>query len=202
MKSISINFNNVSGILASASVMDLYNMSVANGSKQDKYEFLGSATGITGFQVATTGSILVIDPSRDMNLPDYLSNGSVGQFSFQPTIGFVNTELDAPGQTEPGIKPELVIICEYNGLFITQAGQSMKQTGLLTKDVVMNSTMSQFGESSNYIKSFNRDNGCNSNSTIRNIPLLNVKKAGGAKSGGAMSGGAISGGRPKFENCI
>jgi hypothetical protein len=199
---ISINFNNVSGILANANAKDLYNMSVSNGSKQDRYEFLGKATGMTGLPVATSGSIVIIDPSRDLNLPDYLSNGSIGQFSFQPSVTILNTEADAPGQVIPGLVPELVIICEYNGLFITQAGQSMKQTGLLTKDLVMNSTMSQFGESSNYIKSFNNGNGCNSNSTIRNIPLLNVKKAGGAVSGGAKSGGAMSGGLPRFDNCI
>ena len=76
----------------------------------------------------------------------------------------------------------------------------MKQTGLLTKDTVVNTTMAQFGESSNYIESQNKANGSNlSVSSLRNVPLLNMKKSeksGGAMSGGAMSGGARSGGCP------
>ena len=140
-----------------------------------------------GIKKSTIGSILVLDPSRDMNLPDYLSNDSIGQFSFQANLNYKNTD-------DVDYAPELVVITEYNGLFITQSGQSMKQTGLLTKDIVMNSTMASFGESSNYIKSFGIENGANLNSTVKNVPLLNAKKSGGAKSGGAISGGAISGG--------
>jgi len=82
---------------------------------------------------------------------------------------------------------------------LTEAGQSMKQTGLLTKELVVNSTMAQFGESSNYITSHNSGNGGNvSASSLRNVPLLNMKK-GGATSGGAFSGGARSGGSPALN---
>ena len=190
IEKISINFNNVAGILAGANAMDLYSMSVANGSQQDMYEFLGSANYINGKSRSTAGSILVIDPSKDLNLPDYLSNGSIGQFSFQANVTVRNTDTAT-------FSPELVVIAEYNGLFITQSGQSMKQTGLLTKDVVMNSTMNQFGESSQYIKKQGSKNLQNLNaSALRNIPLLNMKKSGsGAVSGGSQSGaGNISGG--------
>ncbi|CAN0242203.1 unnamed protein product [Ectocarpus fasciculatus] len=185
---ISVNFNNVSGILAGATVDDLYNMSVANGSKQDFYEFLGEASYTNGIKKSTTGSVLVIDPSRDLNIPDYLSNGSIGQFSFQANITVKNTDVAI-------LRPELLIIAEYNGLFITQSGMSTKQTGLLTTDLVVNSTTSQFGESNDYIKSFEHGNGANINSALKNIPLLNMSKpSGGAKSGSGYSGGAYSGG--------
>jgi hypothetical protein len=64
--------------------------------------------------------------------------------------------------------------------------------------MVVNSTMAQFGESSNYIESHNKANGSNlSISSLRNVPLLNMnksEKSGGAYSGGASSGGAFSGG--------
>jgi uncharacterized membrane protein len=96
------------------------------------------------------------------------------------------------------VTPEILIIAEYDGFFLTEGGQSMKQTGLLTKDLVVNATMAQFGESSNYIESHNSSNGGNiSVSSMRNVPLLNMKKSdksGGAYSGGARSGGAYSGG--------
>jgi hypothetical protein len=196
IENISINFNNVAGILAGANAMDLFAMSVANGSQQDMYEFLGSANYANGKSRSTAGSILVIDPSKDLNLPDYLSNGSIGQFSFQANVRVRNTDTAT-------FSPELVVIAEYNGLFITQSGQSMKQTGLLTKDVVMNSTMNQFGESSQYVRKQGSKNLQNLNaSSLRNIPLLNMKKSGsGAVSGGSgnvsaggLSAGGMSGG--------
>jgi hypothetical protein len=183
IQKIAINFNNVAGILSGATVEDLYNISKANGSHQDYYEFRGEASFTNGVKKSTIGSILVLDPSRDMNLPDYLSNGSIGQFSFQANVTVKNTEGE-------NVRPELMVIAEYNGMFITQAGQSMKQTGLLTTDLVMSSTMAQFGESSEYVKSFGSGNGGNINSSLRNIPYLNMKKSGGAKSGGAFSGGS------------
>ena len=173
-------------------------MSLYNGSKQDFYEFWGEATTVYGRKKSTIGSIVVIDPSRDLCLPDYLSNGSIGQFSLQMDVMVRNTDI-APMQ------PELLIIAEYNGFFLTESGQSLKQTGLLTKDLVVNATVAQFGESSNYIKSHNKSNGNNiSASSMRNVPLLNMKKSeksGGAYSGGAKSGGAFSGGSV-FRNFV
>ena len=191
IEGISISFNNVAGILANANAHDLYKLSSVNGSKQDLYEFMGNASVTNGIRKNTTGSILVLNPARDLSLPDYLSNGSIGQFSFQANVRVRN--LDGADVT-----PEILIIAEYDGFFLTEAGQSMKQTGLLTKDMVVNTTMAQFGESSNYIESQNKANGSNlSVSSMRNVPLLNMKKSeksGGAYSGGAMSGGAMSGG--------
>ena len=97
------------------------------------------------------------------------------------------------------LEPEIMIINEYNGLFITQAGQSTKQTALLTNEMVVNTTMAQFGESSNYINSFGKDLGSNNNSaSFKNIPYLNLNK----KSGGSKSGGAYSGGKSAFFDVI
>ena len=90
---VNINFNNVSGILSNANQQDLYNMSVANGSKQNLYEFMGYATTAAGNVASTIGSIVVINPTRDLNLPDYLSVGSVGQFDLQLAIKVKNNEV-------------------------------------------------------------------------------------------------------------
>ena len=57
---VNINFNNVSGILSNANQQDLYDMSVANGSKQNLYEFMGYATTGSGKVASTIGSIVVI----------------------------------------------------------------------------------------------------------------------------------------------
>lgn len=185
---VNITFNNVGGILAGAKQHELYRMSRANGSKQDWYEFAGYASNVRGVKQATAGSVLIINPSRDMNLPDYLSNGSVGSFQFAIDVSFKNTE-------EVDINPEILIISEQNGVFITQSGQSTFQISLLTKDLVVNSTANQFGESDNYIKSFGNDNALNSiASGLKNIPLLNKKKMSVSEGSGAKSGGSYSAG--------
>jgi hypothetical protein len=137
IEKINVNFNNLDGILSRASIDDLYGMSVRNGSKQDMYEFLGKALNVNGRSTSTAGSILIINPARDLHCPDYLSNNSTGQFSLQFTVGIRNTDSAA-------VAPKLLVIVENDALFITQAGQSFKQTSLLTKEIVMNSTMSQF----------------------------------------------------------
>ena len=99
INSISISFNNTSGILSTANPNQLYNISVRNGSSQTFYEFSGfaqnnstgtvtvdgqvvqvvNATPGKPIQVGTTGSMLVLNPSMDFNLPSYLSASSLGQ---------------------------------------------------------------------------------------------------------------------------
>ncbi|CAN0389690.1 unnamed protein product, partial [Ectocarpus fasciculatus] len=131
---VSVNFNNKSGILAGASPHDLYKMSVRNGSKQHWYEFGGRAVGSSeGVAKYGAGSILVIDPSKDLCLPDYLTNGSIGSYSFSMNLTVKNTHAVA-------LPPEIMIVCQYDGIFVTEAGISSKQTGLLTKDLVVSSS--------------------------------------------------------------
>jgi hypothetical protein len=89
---ISINFNSQSGLLASATPYDLYQISVRNGSQQSYYEWGGAVSNNTGTTngnvstIATTGSLLVLNPALDFSLPSFLSGGSLGQFSFQFNI--------------------------------------------------------------------------------------------------------------------
>ena len=100
INSISLSFNNTSGILSTANQQQLYNISYQNGSSQTFYEFSGSAfnnqTGATidlstgepvyttssttigkGVSVGTIGSLLVLNPVLNFNLPSYLSNSSI-----------------------------------------------------------------------------------------------------------------------------
>ena len=133
----------------------------------------------------TCGSLLVLSAS-DLHLPDFISNGSVGQFSFQFQLTIRN--LDSVN-----ITPEMLVITENTGVFVTQSGQSSVMTSLMTKQTVMDSTMNQHGESSQYV---NKQNGDMVASSVKNIPLLNQSKmtGSGARSGaGVRSGGAFSG---------
>jgi hypothetical protein len=132
---ISINLNNQSGLLSSASQYDLWRMSIRNGSTQNWPEFSGQASVANvatggGTKVATTGSLLVINPAYDLSLPDYISSGSLGNYNFQFQCGVIN-------QFGFTITPEIIVICVNSGIFVTQSGVSSVYTGILTKEMVL-----------------------------------------------------------------
>jgi len=133
---ISCNFNNASGLLASATTEDLWRISIANGSTQSWTEFSGLASGIapagTGVpaRVNTTGSILILAPAFNLSLADYLSSGSIGQYLFQFNITVRNN-------IGGNLQPEIVVVCCNSGVFTTVSGSSNIYTGLLTKQMVL-----------------------------------------------------------------
>ena len=143
---LSMNFNNHSGILASANQQQLYNMSIQNGSTQNYYEFSGAgAVGssyvadVTGDLVKndgtnciipTTGSVLVIDPAIDLGLDVEYSNCSSGQFNIQFNVTVTN-------QTKDTFQPELLLICVNSGIFTTENGSSSIETGLFNREMVL-----------------------------------------------------------------
>lgn len=135
---ISINFNNQSGILASAKKEDLYRYTIENGSNQNYYEFSGSAT--SGFSAgapvskATAGSYLMLRFNKDIQIPEsYYSSGSLGQFTIQFSLSVRN-------QTADTITPEIVIITKNSGVWVNERGTSQVYTGLLTKSDVLEAT--------------------------------------------------------------
>jgi hypothetical protein len=135
---INVNFNNASGLLASSSTADLYNLSRRNGSAQKFSEFRGyvqvndTSDPPTGNvrKVPTVGSLLVINPVYDLNLPAFLSSSSLGQFQFQ-------FQLSVTNYFPYSVTPKLVVVAVNSGVFSTVAGTSMIQAGLLTKESVL-----------------------------------------------------------------
>ena len=76
-------------------------MSRRNGSQQTWSEFRGVVRNKGGTEYVGIGSIIVIVPVRDLGLSDFLSSGSLGQFSFQATVTFANItgHTFSPGNT-------------------------------------------------------------------------------------------------------
>ena len=198
INSISIQFNVASGLLSSATQQDLWRLSVASGSKQSWYEFSGRAqyysanpvvTDVFATQTiySTTGSILMLNPAEHLSLPEYLSNGSLGQFSFQMRINLTNISNDL-------ISPEVVVITCNSGIFSTIAGSSSVQTALLTKQFVIE-TATQEGKnaisSNDYMRMRGGALSDQISSAFKHLPL--VKKYLCDRSGGCV-GGARSGG--------
>ncbi len=177
IEKITVNFNNASGLLSSAQQQDLWRMSVANNSKQTWYDFSGKYGMVNADRyVYSEGSVLVLDPAMNFSLPNYLSNGSIGQYSLQMEVTLFNNSAE-------NLKPEFVVIVANSGLFATIAGSSVVRTGLLNMDIVsqLASTGQESAVSSSDYKELS--GGAMSDqiaSALKGLPL----KGKGARSGG------------------
>ena len=142
---MNITFNNVSGLLSNYTMRDLYVMSRRNGSQQTWEEFSGkvrNGPSSDADDIASLGSLVVIDPMRDLGLSDFLSSGSLGQFSFQCTIQYNNihnhSNADTAAVSTTGFNEcELAILANYGGILINDKGTSSVMSGLLTKQSLL-----------------------------------------------------------------
>ena len=139
---LTINFNNNSGILASATKEDLYRMSRDNGSQQNWYEFSGNATEVSGSLAApgafkavpTVGSFLVLEFGKDIQLvEDFYAPGSLGNFNIQVKLSVHNQNYYDYAANQL----ELVLITMNSGVFVNERGTSSTYTGILTKADVL-----------------------------------------------------------------
>ncbi len=123
---ISIRMGTKSGLLASAQPYQLYKLSKQNGVQMDWYSWSGKvngriepngATGGRGAPINSCGSLLVIDPAKDLSLDDVITNGTVGNFDFKCNVkGINNTAVD--------FKPELVVVLCYSGYIRIENGSA------------------------------------------------------------------------------
>lgn len=80
----------------------------------------------------TTGSLLILQFGKDIELPDYYAPGSLGNFNLQMDI-----TVDNYNNTINPENYQIVCITMNSGVFITEKGQSATYTGLLTKEDVL-----------------------------------------------------------------
>ena len=160
IEKMNINFNNQSGLLSTWSQKDLYHASRDGGSKQSWYEFTGEVqvptnvqTEITynnglpvGSQLSggtftssqstnqpTSGSVLILQFGKDIELPDYYAPGSIGNFNLQ-------ISLDAYHYLPCSALYRLMVITVNSGVFVTEKGTSNPYTALLRKEDVLNAS--------------------------------------------------------------
>jgi hypothetical protein len=134
INTISITLNNQSGLLASALIQNVYNMSVDSGSHQSFYAYGGSANAIqagVAKTVPTIGSMVCINPSKYLSLNPLLSNSSIGQFNLQITITSFENQFPF------SIQPEGIIMCLNSGYFVTETGSSSIFTAVLDRQMVL-----------------------------------------------------------------
>jgi hypothetical protein len=144
---ISINFNNQSGILASATQDQLWRYSVESGSIQTWNEFRGVASKEAAVdadytqEVPMLGSYLMLEFGRHIQITeDYYASGSLGNFNLQFRLKVANystEDFSSAGSLE------LILITQNSGIFVTEKGQSATYTGVLTKDDVLSASASE-----------------------------------------------------------
>jgi hypothetical protein len=194
INSISVNLNNQSGLLSSATQNALWRISLDNGLQMSWSEWSGKAfasdtsTGV-GKTINTCGSILVLNPAMDLSLPPFLSSSSVGQFNFQFNINVTNNYSSS-------VQPEVCVICCNSGLFTTQAGTSQISSGLLQKQMVLDAQekSSAVISSAEYGRMVGGKLSQMNGSSLKKIAKRFFGQHKQQQSGGAISGGSMSGG--------
>ena len=158
---LNINFNNNSGLLASATQEQLYRMTKDNCSNLNWQEFCGrTIRQKTGSQIGnitvnagvytvvpaptittvacgmpTIGTFLVLEFGKDIQLvEDFYAPGSLGNFNLQINLTVANQNLYA---ITGGNSHEIVVITMNSGVFVCERGTSSTYTGILTKQDVL-----------------------------------------------------------------
>jgi hypothetical protein len=142
IESVSVLFNNQSGLLSSASKVELFNMAQEAGLKETWQAYSGAANrfNVTSGQnetVATSGCPLVLNFGEHISInEDYFCAGSIGSFNFQITVVCKNN-LGAAYDTE------LNVMFLQSGAFVTASGVSSKYLGLLSKQQVLEASLQE-----------------------------------------------------------
>ena len=133
INTVSITFNNQSGLIASADITQLYELSQKCGSTQSFYAFNGKALAVqngVSTLIPTLGSLLVINPALALSLPPLLSNSSIAQLNLQITLNCTN-------QFGFSIQPEATIMCINSGYAISELGSTSFFTAVLDREMVL-----------------------------------------------------------------
>lgn len=208
---IVVNFNNKAGLLSSATQWDLWRMSVESGCNATWAEFSGvacksrasSATNATGlFEIATSGSPLVLSMGKHIELDDVFAPGSIGQFQLQFQVDLLNFDAN---QYDPGTW-ELVLITQNTGVFVLERGTSQTYTAILSRSDVL-AASSQPGYTSSDVK---RIVGGSMEDGFKDLSGMGMSgggnsgagTSGAGTSGGGAAGGGMSGGSRKISKHI
>jgi hypothetical protein len=137
ISTLSLNFNNSSGILSTCPQTQLFEISAENGLCVSYQEFRGYAAGAplaNGLptKVPLCGSPVVLVLGKDVQLvQDYIASGAIGNFNLQITGTAYNQSSAAVSNLE------FVIIAINSGIIVIEQGVSSVYTGILTKEDVL-----------------------------------------------------------------
>jgi hypothetical protein len=154
--SMSLNFDNFSGLMSTMTQKQLYQMSVRNGVDMDWSEWSGLgnvpfnnsltnagtlAAPLAGGQRGLIGGPLVLKPGVDFPLQTGQASGLVGNFTLQFSIGVQNF-------TGADYTPNIYTVPISSGFFETIKGSSRIIKGVLTEQDILSSPAQAPSESS------------------------------------------------------
>jgi hypothetical protein len=141
INNISLQFQNKSGLLASANALQLYQMCVKNHCKQSFTEWCGGPvfSGILNAgQVGTVGGVVCIEFATDIGLDSLQAPGVLSQSQLQLT-------LTAKNVSSVAIQPTLYIVCVLEGSFTIQSiGQCSTNIGVITPTDILDCNQSKW----------------------------------------------------------
>jgi len=130
---LSIQFQNKNGLLASASMQQLYEMSLKNHCKMNWNQWSGGPVYTRDYtsRVGLVGSVACIEFSSDIGLDSLQAPGVLSQSMLQ-------IQVNATNIAGHNITPTLYIVCVMEGTFTIQGlGQASTNIGVITaKDVL------------------------------------------------------------------
>ena len=132
VNAVRINFDNIAGLMSTATREQLFQISQHNGVEQSYEEWTGLARHSTLGYFATTGGLLVLKPGTDFALSTGLAPGVTGNFTLQ-------LDVDVYNWTGVSQNAQLVIITPESGYFESVRGSSRVVTGLLSAQDVLSS---------------------------------------------------------------
>lgn len=135
INSISIQFKNKNGLLASASMSQLYEMSVKNHCQMTWVQWSGGPTQRPGFtytnRIGTIGSVVCIEFATDIGLESLEAPGILSQSQLQ-------VQVTATNVSDHNINGTLYIVPILEGTFTIQGlGQSSTNIGVLSPQDVL-----------------------------------------------------------------
>lgn len=141
LESINITFSNYTGLLSSCSKFQLYQIACKNGlSSMSWSQWSGEKQNNANFntpvtQYGTIGSILAIEFSTDLGLPESMCPGLQGQYTMQVNTQFKNTSSSPINATL------FVVIVNEGSFTIPGLNSATRQLGIVTKEDVLNAQM-------------------------------------------------------------
>jgi hypothetical protein len=124
---INLTFNNVTGILSSATEVDIFNIAKNNGLRDSWVDWHGFTSVLGGSKIGTTGSILKLCFGKDITLHSDNFVGQQGAFNLQLNVTATNYN-----QSASITNPTLVIIAVTPScLTFHETGQIENRLGVL-----------------------------------------------------------------------
>lgn len=143
INSVQVNFENQTNLLASATELDLYNISKSNGCSLTWEQWHGTTntfnnTSATGTTISTTGSVLCLQFGKDIGLNQLQAPGKLGSFQLQVNIGVTNVNQASP------INAVFYIATISEGTFTIENNRSYTQIGVITDKDILDSKQSPY----------------------------------------------------------